>query len=59
MEWRVLGIASDHRMASDLGGVADMSRKMPGMLEAIIEWVREGDTDSGMCKTSSISPTHS
>ena len=50
VEWRVLGIASDHRMASTLGDVADMSKKMPGILEAVMEWVKGGDKGSGMQK---------
>ena len=45
--WKIIGIAADHRMASELRAVPDVTIKLPGMLEEIREWLRTSLSTSG------------
>ncbi|GJP32700.1 hypothetical protein CLOM_g17301 [Closterium sp. NIES-68] len=46
--WKVVAVATDDPLAKELNDVADVSRKLPGVLEEIREWLRLCDcTEKG------------
>ncbi|CAI5463889.1 unnamed protein product [Closterium sp. Yama58-4] len=46
--WKIVAVATDDPLAKELNDVADVSRKLPGVLEEIREWLRLCDcTEKG------------
>jgi len=47
LDWKILAIAADDPMASELENVADVDAKMPGVISGIREWFRWYKTPDG------------
>lgn len=47
LDWKILAIASDDPMATELDSVADVDAKMPGVISGIREWFRWYKTPDG------------